>query len=383
MSHAFVPGVELSAALFGHVEQILRRRFPDLRYAAARLARGSDVLGFDDARSTDHYWGPLLELFLSEHDRDRLGHQIHEALSDELPFEINGYSTHFRPFEGAEAHFGRLGHLEPRHERPINHGVTMLTVRGFFWTWLRVDPLHEIQPVEWVLMSEQSLRMVTAGRVFRDDLGDLSEARSRLSYYPHDVWLYLIAAQWARVAQEAAFVGRTAEVGDELGSRVVAARLVRDVMRLAFLFERTYAPYSKWFGSAFKRLGCAPALGPHLEGVLSANSYAERESDLVFAYEHVARMHNDLGVTEPVPATVSRFHQRPYLVIDADQFVTATEQAIGDAAIRNWPPRVGSVNQWADATDVLDRPSLLVTLRPFYEGIQPQADHPAHRPAGP
>src|SRR5579859_2023664 len=97
MKPPFVSGLELSAALYTAVEPILRRHFPGLAYAAARMARGSDVLGFDDERSTDHYWGPLLELFVSDADRERWGQQIHDVLAAELPFEVRGYSTHFRP----------------------------------------------------------------------------------------------------------------------------------------------------------------------------------------------------------------------------------------------------------------------------------------------
>src|SRR5579859_1125648 len=107
MKPPFVSGLELSAALFAAVEPILRRRFPGLAYAAARIARGSDVLGFDDERSTDHYWGPLLELFVSDADRARWGQQMHDLLAAELPFEVRGYATHFRPFEAREARFGR------------------------------------------------------------------------------------------------------------------------------------------------------------------------------------------------------------------------------------------------------------------------------------
>jgi hypothetical protein len=77
-------------------------------------------------------------------------------------------------------------------------------------------------------------------------------------------------------------------------------------------------------------------------------------------------MHNALAVTELVGETVASFHGRPYLVIHADRFATATEQAISSEVVRSWPQRVGSVNQWADATDVLDRPSLLPRLRTFY-----------------
>jgi hypothetical protein len=220
--------------------------------------------------------------------------------------------------------------------------------------------------VHWLAMSEQNLRMVTSGRVFRDDVGDLSRARVALSYYPHEVWLYLLAAQWARIGQEEAFVGRTAEAGDELGSRLVTARLVRDLMRLAFLLERTYVPYTKWLGTAFGRLRCAAELGLHLQAALAATEWRAREAALVRAYASVARMHNALEVTDPVSEEVCAFHGRPYLVMHADRFVGATERAITGDVVRSWTPRIGSVNQWADATDVLDRPALLPRLRAVY-----------------
>jgi hypothetical protein len=221
--------------------------------------------------------------------------------------------------------------------------------------------------VDWLVASEQNLRMVTSGRVFRDDLGELSQARAALSYYPREVWLYLLAAQWARIGQEEAFLGRTAEAGDDLGSRLIAARLVRDVMRLAFLMERTYVPYTKWYGSAFKQLRCAAELGPDLEQTLAAPDWRAREAHLLRAYQYVARMHNALGVTDPLSDEVAPFHGRPYLVIYADRFAEAIERAITSEIVRAWPRRVGSVSQWADATDVLDRPSLLPRLRAVYD----------------
>ena len=46
---------------------------------------------------------------------------------------------------------------------------------------------------------------------------------------------------------------------------MVAARLVRDLMRLSFLLERRYAPYSKWLGSAFAKLDSHAEIGTALE----------------------------------------------------------------------------------------------------------------------
>jgi len=364
----FLPGLELSAAFYHEaVAPILRRHFPDLPYAAARIGPGSDVLGFDDQRSTDHFWGPLLNLFLLDEDAARWADDIRRVLADELPLEVRGFPTHFRPFAGDEAHLGHLGYMQATSHHPVNHGVMVGTVRGYCRAFLRLDPLAPMTPVDWLALSEQALRMLTAGRVFSDGPGELSRSRAALAYYPHDVWLYLLAAQWARIGQEEAFLGRSGEVGDELGSRLLGGRLVRDVMRLGFLLERTYAPYSKWFGTAFARLACARRLGPPLERTLAAADWRTREAHLAEAYQVVAELHNGLGVTEPVPETTASLHGRPFLVIHADRFAQAAERAITDEAVRQLPARLGSVNQWADSTDVLERPAILERLRAAYQ----------------
>ena len=98
----------------------------------------------------------------------------------------------------------------------------------------------------------------------------MAEIRRKLSYFPRDVWLYLLAAQWARIGQEEHFVGRSGEVGDEIGSRLLAARLAHDIMQLCFLMEKIYAPYPKWFGFAFAQLGVRQCAVPILHRVLDA-----------------------------------------------------------------------------------------------------------------
>ena len=48
---------------------------------------------------------------------------------------------------------------------------------------------------------------------------------AKFAYYPHDVWLYLMAAGWSRIGQEERLMGRAGLVGDELRSAVIGARL--------------------------------------------------------------------------------------------------------------------------------------------------------------
>jgi hypothetical protein len=357
----FVPGLQLSERFFREaVRPILAMRFPELVYSAAHLGHGSDVLGFDTARSTDHGWGPKVTLFVAEADLPRYREAIVRHLAETLPYEFLGYPTHF-----AEPEIDG-GRLMPIASGPINHGVRVATVRSFFTRLLGLDPTGEIGPVDWLLLPEQRLRAATAGRVFHDGLGALEAVRAKLRYYPRDVWLYRLACQWRRIEQEEPFVARCGDVGDELGSRLIAARLVRDLMALGFLMERTYAPYGKWFGTAFARLACAATLTPFFERVLSAPHWREREAHLALAYETVATMHNALAIAEPLPTRVSPFHGRPYLVIHGDRFAAAIRAAIQSDEIRRLPPHIGAVDQFADSTDVLSYPEHSARLAAIY-----------------
>ncbi|OIO22581.1 hypothetical protein AUJ65_05865 [Candidatus Micrarchaeota archaeon CG1_02_51_15] len=63
----FIKGKKLSELFFKEiVEPILKEHYPNLKYSAGLLGPGSDVLGFDTPRSTDHDWGPRLVLFLEK-----------------------------------------------------------------------------------------------------------------------------------------------------------------------------------------------------------------------------------------------------------------------------------------------------------------------------
>jgi len=245
-------------------------------------------------------------LFLSEADYGSCAGQIADALSRKLPYTFRGFPTNF----GVPDEIGvRL--LEEITSGPVNHMVEIFTVRSFFEGYLGLDPGKDIRPADWLTFPEHRLLTCTTGRVFHDGLGELGRVRERIRYYPREIWLYLLASQWQKVSQEEAFMGRCGEVGDELGSRLIAARLVQHLMRLCFLMERKYAPYAKWFGTAFSRLDCAQELAPFLDGVLASNSWREREAHLSEAYRVVADKHNALGITRPLESRVSRYHGRP------------------------------------------------------------------------
>lgn len=219
---------------------------------------------------------------------------------------------------------------------------------GQEWCNLRlgVDPRAGLSTLDWLALPQQLLLETTAGRVFHDGIGQLESVRASLAWYPRDVWRWMLAAQWNRIAEEEAFVGRAAEAGDDLGSRVVATRLVRDVMRLCFLLERTYAPYSKWLGTAFSRLDAAATVGPLLAAAVAAVDYPQREHALVGAYEEVARGHNAVQISHPQEPAARAFHDRPFRVIGADRFAHACVDAIEDPVLRALPLVGASDHGW-------------------------------------
>jgi hypothetical protein len=362
----FIPGLELSRLFYIEaVKPILDADFPDLRYGAALTGSGSEILGFDTEMSADHYWGARLMLFLDEDDFENRRDAIDEKLQRKLPYKIHGHSTNFFLYDDAD------NTLLPTEIESglVNHRVQIFTIRRFFLEYLNFDIRQNIEPADWLTFPEQKLRTIASGAVYHDEIG-LRETLQRFTYYPNDVWFYVLAAGWNRIGQEEHLMGRAGSVGDEIGSAIIASRLVRDLMRLCFLMEKQFAPYPKWFGKAFSLLKCADELMPIFTKVLSAETWQEREKFLAQAYEIVARMHNDLKITEPLPVKAGNFFGRPFLVIHLHgDFAGAICQKITDIEVKRIVEKelIGGIDQISDNTDILSHPKWRTVLRKFYE----------------
>ena len=318
-------GLELARRFyFEAVRPILDRRFPRVEHAAALIGSSSEVLGYDDAISTDHHWGPRVLLFLQDMT---VAPEIERALADDLPTTFAGFSTNFGPPD--EDGVRLLARIE---EGPVAHRVELFDLGEFLRQHVGTDARLGFTVEDWLSTSTQRLLEVTAGEVFIDPIGELTRVRELLSWYPHDVWLLVMAAHWSRIGDLEHLLGRTGALGDELGSRVIAALLVRDLMRLALLQERRYPPYPKWLGTAHEQLRRPER--DHLEQALAADDWRTREDALVQAYEHVARRQNELGVTDPIDPTARQFHGRPFRIIGGDRFAAALRAAVTDPAVR-------------------------------------------------
>lgn len=313
-------------------------------HSAALLGWGSDVLGYDTERSTDHGWGPRLLVIVERADVGAVA----GLLDDQLPELFRGWPVRY----GWD-------------NVPARHHVTVTTLPTWILDHLGVDATVAMSSVDWLLAPQQRLLGVVAGAVYADASGAVTELRSSLSWYPEQVWRWLLACQWRRLAQEEAFVARTAEVGDGLGSAITAARLVRDVMRLAMLLDRTYAPYQKWLGTAFSRLSHTDGLPGYLTEVLNASDIGSREDALAKAYALLGDRHNSTGLTERVDPSIGDYFQRPARVLMADRFTDACLATVSDPDLRRLP-LFGAIDQAIDSTDLLQAPENYRRLADLY-----------------
>lgn len=330
-------GTELSRSYFEHVVRpVVEAAWPRMPYAAARLGSGSDVLGLDDETSWDHDWGLRLNLLVPA---DRVD-AVDAHLGEHLPETFAGHPVRF-----------------PTTWDPVaRHRVQVSTARELAVARLGVDATRDLGTDEWLSLTGQAVLEVTAGPVFVDGSGELDRIRRRLEWYPDDVWRHVVAVDWARLAQELPFVGRAGERGDDLGSRVVAARLAAIAMHLGHLLERRWPPYAKWLGTSFGALPRAGSAAAPLGSALEACDWQSREAGLVAALRQLNRLQGEVGLPA-LDDPVEPFWDRPFHGV-REAAVTVVADSVGDPAVRALPRGVGSAEQCSDNVDVLVRPAL-------------------------
>jgi hypothetical protein len=225
---------------------------------------------------------------------------------------------------------------------------------------------------------------------------DLLTIRSLFAYYPTNTWLYLMASVWSRIENEGHLMSRAGSVGDDLGSSIIASRVVRDLMSLCFLLERRYAPYPKWFGSAFNLLALSSitqtvetdlypgikeevnretvSLAEALQHVLHASSWREREWWLGVSYGIIATQHNTLNITprHQLRTHLIPFHSRPFLVMSLGEISEAILGEISEPELRTLlTPKqrvlIGGIDHFCDNCNLIEDVHLRSSVLSLYQ----------------
>jgi hypothetical protein len=356
----FIPGIELSQKYYFEIVQpIISQYFPGLKYSAGLIDYGSDVLGYDTKVSQDHQWGPRLSLFLSEEDICSVGDKLDKVLSEKLPSSFYGFSTNF---SGTKSDYIR--HMELTETGCIKHIIRIHTLEEFFRQHLGINIHEEIKEIDWLLFPQQRLLTIRKGKLFHDDLY-VQDLKDKLEYYPDNIWFYLMACEWNKINSEEAFVGRCGDVNDEIGSHIIASRIMQSIMNICFLQEKKYIPYSKWFGTAFNELQSSKKLNQIFKSVLNANNWKIREKRLSQAYISIANQHNLLNITKYIEPSIQNYYGRNYKVIFGDRFANELFSSISDKEIIKLN-KIGNIDQITNELQILQNPELIDKIKVIY-----------------
>jgi len=357
MGQDMMTGLDLARAFYEEVvSPVIDDNEADLRYTAGLLGAGSEVIRCDDELSRDHDWGPRCQLYLQPSDFERKKSKLEALLQGAVPATFRGWPTD----------------IPGERQVPIR----ILNMDEYFLSLTGV-PVGQWAPVEWLTIHEHHLLGVISGELFRDDLG-MQDLRDKLVFYPDDLRLYLIAAEWGKIEQEQAFPARAGMLGAEAGSAIVGARLAESAMRTWFYVHRQYPPYSKWFGVKFIELPGAGTLNKSLLGMLSASSWQKRDEHWGAVLSQLLALHEEHGLVAAgkyKPARVYGGGGRPGTGIPElpedgaptmDELIDEIRSAITDQEILRLPKAIGSVNQISSMTDILDNRERTRKLQALY-----------------
>ena len=243
-------GIQLAEDYFeAYGRPMLEEKFPGIMpYIAAGLAgSGSECLGFDDAISEDHDFGPGFCLWLPDEETvDRKTAFALERAYNALPQEFKGYKRPLmQPVGGA-----RKG---------------VMRMADFFAERIgRSDA--DLSYAEWLALPAPSLLEAVNGKVFYDGSGEFSRIRAKLSEMPRDVRLKRLAGHLLLMSQSGQYnYQRCLDHGEEGAAQLAALEFVKNTVSAVFLLNDTYEPYYKW---AFRAMRGLPVLS-ELEGTLA------------------------------------------------------------------------------------------------------------------
>lgn len=234
---------------------MLHENFPDLEgiVAVGLTGSGSECMGFDDEVSRDHDYEPGFLIFLPpEEVVDRSTAFKLERAYAKLPDEFMGLKRN----KDVSFDTGR-------------HGV--IRAEDFFRSKVG-DPEGELTPEKWLSLPEHYLLEATNGKIFRDDLGVVTDIRKKLAYLPEDVRLKKLAGALMLAEQASDYnYERLLSRGDTAAAQLAICEYVKEVISVIFLLEKRYKPFYKWQFRAIESTSFASLRGD-LEGLMTTGN---------------------------------------------------------------------------------------------------------------
>ncbi|MGL1893636.1 MAG: DUF4037 domain-containing protein [Spirochaetaceae bacterium] len=303
----FIPGLELNKNYYlDIVKPIISNFDKSLVYSATLSGYGSDVIGYDNATSMDHNWGPRLQIYINSEDF-HLKDKLSNYLSNNLPLEYMGFPTNFSDLavDGTQS----MQHISCGE---VHHLIEIFNIDSYIGSHYDGDDF-------WVA-SEQTLLEVISGEVFHDGLNKLIDYRDKLKYFPNNIRKEKLKNYWDLISEEEAFIGRAVENEDFIGLKIITARINKYLLKICFVLNRKYVPYSKWFTLVFKSLELVD-VESKIKELLSENCPEEVENKISELYLLIIELHNRDVDLPKINNRITNYYGRQYKVIMADKIV--------------------------------------------------------------
>jgi len=206
--------------------KMIEGKFPDYadRIAVGLAGCGSDCLGYDDAASRDHDWGPDFCMWVTDKTYKEIGEALQQAYEN-LPREFMGCR--------------RAPHVNGRNRRGV------VRISDFY---RELTGAESYEQIDWRQVSDSSLAAAVSGEVFRDEEGIFTEFRRKLQQgYPEEIRYLKLAESAAKYAQAAQYnYTRMRRRGDGLTAGMMAWDGIKEAMKLQHYIEGKYPPHDKW-----------------------------------------------------------------------------------------------------------------------------------------
>ena len=352
------------------VAEVLATHFPEIasRHAAALIGWGSEVLGNDDELSHKYGWGPRVALFLSQADHALWSDRVSATLHREIPPVFMGHPTRFTD--------PALGPPQPTDDPNGVLQIPIATCERFTDLYLGLSSGElsrlPLPARRWLLIPEAGLLRLTAGEVYHDGVGRLSELREVFRYFPDDVWRYRLAYQWTRLHWDIDLVGLCAHRGDVLSAGATLGESIKRIIGLVFLLNKTYKPgYRKWIHRQFYRLPLLAAeIGPVLEEAMVATDCMRAVELLYPVLDRLIAFQTHCAELPAVDYQRPTTLDRGFFAYDLQPVIDGIRKSI-TGELRDLSFKTGALDQWVTDQDLLMGPAQLKSLRGIYDCEDP------------